>query len=350
MKIPLTVIYFLPDSKKNKISDIFQNVFVKYYWENFYINHHIFKYVSYYLYLWHLKRRLKRGDVVYIYGSNDIAHFILKKKGIKVFLEQTECPEVSMSVSRLYHPTLAQHFELCKKLDGLVVISNQLKTYYHLHGIKKERIHIVNMTVDKARFENLHKNTDINRYIVYCGTVSNNKDGVNYLIEAFASVVKIYSDIRLYIIGNSPSPLDSSENIRLIEKLGIKDSVVFTGRLSSEQIPQILKNAHILALARPDNIQSKYGFPTKLGEYLLSENPVVVTDVGDISIYLKNKVNSIVVPPNNSALFAEGLLWVLDNPEKSIILGKKGKELALTSFNAEVESKKLLNILRGYND
>ena len=48
----------------------------------------------------------------------------------------------------------------------------------------------------------------------------------------------------------------------------------------------------MLVLARPDNIQAKGGFPTKLGEYLATGNPVVVTKVGEIPNYLIDGVNA----------------------------------------------------------
>ena len=50
----------------------------------------------------------------------------------------------------------------------------------------------------------------------------------------------------------------------------------FTGRTSPEVMPQILTDASILALARPNNVQSQNGFPTKLGEYLATGNPVAI--------------------------------------------------------------------------
>ena len=63
-----------------------------------------------------------------------------------------------------------------------------------------------------------------------------------------------------------------SGNLELIENLGVKNSVIFTGIVSAAEIPQILKNATVLALDRPDSLQAQCGFPTKLGEYLLTEN------------------------------------------------------------------------------
>lgn len=96
------------------------------------------------------------------------------------------------------------------------------------------------MTVDSNRFIGLKKHQS-ERYIAYCGTVSNNKDGVDELIKSFAIVHKVLPDVKLYIIGKTPDKADASGNMNLIDYLGIKQSVVFTGIVSSEEMPQMLK-------------------------------------------------------------------------------------------------------------
>ena len=124
-------------------------------------------------------------------------------------------------------------------------------------------------------------------------------DGVDELIKSFAIVNKTHPEVKLYIIGKTPDKNDASGNLKLIENLGVKDSIVFTGIVSAADIPQILKNAAVLALDRPDSLQAQCGFPTKLGEYLLTENPVIVTKVGDIPLFLKDGETALLVEERN---------------------------------------------------
>ena len=100
----------------------------------------------------------------------------------------------------------------------------------------------------------------------------------------------------------------------------------------------------ICALARPDSLQSKCGFPTKLGEYLLTENPVVVTNVGDISLFLKDQESAFISSPNYDE-FANKLRFVLQNPELAQLVGRKGCRVALEHFNAKTEIEKMLNVM-----
>ena len=114
-------------------------------------------------------------------------------------------------------------------------------------------------------------------------------------------------------------------------------------------MPQMLKNVDILALDRPDNLQAKYGFPIKLGEYLLTENPVVVTRVGDIPLFLQDGVNALIAEPQNPYSFASKIIWAIEHPEQASLIGKAGAEVAIREFNCHVESKKMLSAIEADN-
>lgn len=46
------------------------------------------------------------------------------------------------------------------------------------------------------------------------------------LIKSFAIVNKTHPEVKLYIIGKTPDKNDASGNLKLIENLGVKDSIV----------------------------------------------------------------------------------------------------------------------------
>ena len=104
----------------------------------------------------------------------------------------------------------------------------------------------------------------------------------------------------------------------------------------------MLNNAKLLCLARPSSLQSTGGFPTKLGEYLATGHPVVVTSVGEIPNYL-NRENSYIVEPDNNKLFGETINEILTDYDKAVEIGRKGKEVAMQNFNYSVQAVKLHN-------
>ena len=342
----VTVCFFEPDNNCSKISEIFNNIKIVYYWDKLYFNNKVFKHLFYY-YLCKFVNNINPGDTIFINELAELAKMIVNKKlkDVRIFMEKNEHPLVVSSNLKFYRPSVDKYLHLCKQLTGLFVISKSLKKYFVDSGVEKNRIHIINMTVDPQRFEGIRKEADSDRYIAYCGIVSNNKDGVDELIKSFSLVVQKYENIKLYIIGETPLKDDKTGNLKLIESLGIKDKVVFTGIVPAEKMPQLLKNAEVLALARPNNLQAQHGFPTKLGEYLLTENPVVVTKVGDIPLFLEDGVSALLSEPQNTKEFADKLCWALEHPKEAAIIGRNGKEVALREFNAKIETKKLMNVI-----
>lgn len=293
---------------------------------------------------YHVKKfvsKLAPNDIVYLYNGMDYLHFFLKSK-CKVFHERTEHPEVSKASP--FNHLNKKYLKLLPKVDGLFVISTALKDYFALLGVPSKKIHILNMVVDASRFSEINKSGKKGRYIAYCGTATNNKDGVDDLIRSFAIVAKEIKDIKLYIIGNAPIN-EMTGNAKLVADLNIRDRVVFTGRKKSSEIPQLLKDAEVLVLARPDNLQAKYGFPTKLGEYLMTANPVVVTRTSDIPLFLKDGESALLAEPGNCGEISDKIIWALNNKIEANTIGESGKQVAMTSFNSEIEAKKLFKII-----
>lgn len=339
--IETEVLFFRPDNDYSTISDKFDYISFRYLWKRGWIRHHVLCYISITFYLLWFYCHLRKGDKVFLIEQAYIWTHLLHRKGVDIYAEYTENPEVTGIGGRYLTPSYPKFYECCTKLSGLFVISTTLKEWFTKHGVASEKIHIVNMTVDPARFQSVKKEPSV-RYIAYCGTVSNNKDGVDQLIRAFSITHHSFPDVKLYIIGKAPERTEACANRDLVKELGMEESVVFTGIISASEMPQILKNAEVLALARPANMQAQYGFPTKLGEYLLTGNPVVVTAVGDIPLFLHDGENALVAIPDDPEAFAEKLNWVLSHHDEAIIIGEKGCKTALQSFNSEIETEKIV--------
>lgn len=337
-----TVVLLIPSTDHYRIQDNYNHLKVKYLWRDWPSGRKVLDWIYRQFAFGRFKSLLKNDDVVFCYGSPEYVADLVDMECVRVYHERTESPDV------LPLPSLKaqlRYLDACKQLDGLFVITTALKRYFESKGVSPERIHIVNITVDSRRFDNIVKTKDADKYIAYCGNASNNKDGVDELIKAFSFVCKQIEDIRLYIIGKAPSLEDEASNLKLIESLRIKEKVVFTGIVKAEKMPQLLKDATILALDRPDSLQAQNGFPTKLGEYLMSENPVVVTKVGDIPLFLKDRESALLSEQRNAEEFADKLCWALEHPQEASVIGKKGKEVAMKEFNYLIESKKIVDAI-----
>jgi glycosyltransferase involved in cell wall biosynthesis len=207
--------------------------------------------------------------------------------------------------------------------------------------VSNDKITIVNSIVDTSRFEGIEKQ-ECEPYFAYCGNGNNKKDKVDELIKVFARVAARHEDIKFYIIGPTKQVYkDEKDNVQLVHELGLDERVVFTGMKPASEVPQLLVNAKALFLTRPDTLQNRAGFSTKLGEYLASGNPVVAAGVGDIPLYLIDHENAFLFEPGDFSAVEDAMEYILANPEAANKIGLAGKLAAETHFNSLIESKKL---------
>lgn len=288
-----------------------------------------------------IKEYYSDQTVILFYGIPYYS-FLFKYPKYRVFSEETEVPFRGdrLSIRNILQYAITMH--AVKSFSGLFVISSSLKEYYQKRGVKN--ISIINMFVDPARFSGLKRNSE-DKYIGYCGTVSIIKDGVDDLIKAFSVFVQKYNDYKLYIFGGFENDGVEKSLKELVCQLGITESVIFFGPVASINMPQLLFDAKFLVLSRPNNKQAQYGFPTKLGEYLASGNPVVVTEVGEISNFLKDGKNAYLSEPGDYLAFADKMTQVVDDFEEAQKIASRGKTLIYNEFSSEVQTKKALQFM-----
>lgn len=293
---------------------------------------------------------------------------ISKFYNVNIFHEETEYPF-------LYRNTIFQKMSLnlylkflLPRFDGIFLITNSLLEYFSKYVKDKGKLIHIPMTVEPERFT---KGSSINnkygKYIAYCGSMYTNsgipmyidksgpvyadKDGVTDLIKAFNYLCAKVSNINLVLIGDTSNKVGFKNIQACIDASPYNERIFCTGIIDRDNMPELLNNAIILAMARPNNIQAQGGFPTKLGEYLSTGNPVVITDVGEISNYLTDGVSAFLAPPNNPKIFGEKIFEALSDPARAKIIGEEGRKVVLKNFDYKVQSKRLYQFLKNnYTD
>jgi glycosyltransferase involved in cell wall biosynthesis len=299
-------------------------------------------------------RRIHRSDPVealllYSNYPADICGFfaVARTLGILFLGEKSEYPlprfqgtPRGQAVARLYSHAVYRLF------DGMLVMTPALMEYLGPALRKGAGMLHAPMTAETQRFNSSFPRPMEGRYVAYAGAPGGTKDGVPTLLEAFALLSKQHTDLKLCIVGDGPGPgvLDALSS--LAARLGIADRLVLAGRLDPDQVPPYLCNAEALCLARPDNRQAAGGFPTKLGEYLATGVPVVVTRVGSVPDYLEHGTSAFLSPPDDPAAFAAALDMALSDPASRARVGAAGRRLALEHFSPDALARRTLDFVR----
>ena len=230
-------------------------------------------------------------------------------------------------------------------IDCIAVMTHTLMEHYRKLSNPNVGFLYLPMTVDLDRFYNVHRNVAYHKpYIAFTGTYTNAKDGVDVLIKAFAKVANKYPTLHLYLAGfwHYDVPMQKE----LIKQLGVQDRVTYLGSLNKEEIPPFLCEAKLLVLSRPNSHQAQGGFPTKLGEYLATGNPVCVTKVGEIPNYLEDNVSAFLAEPGDVDSFAAAIDRALSNYQRAKEIGANGRKIAEENFSTDIQGKRLYNFLR----
>jgi glycosyltransferase involved in cell wall biosynthesis len=231
-------------------------------------------------------------------------------------------------------------------LDGVVIITNELNNYYK-NTIKSNTVScIIPILVDfknnaPSKTPGLRSNK-----LVYTGAMLQRKDGILTIIEAFKYALQKFPDLELQITGEVEKSNDYKVVHSKIIELNLENKVVFTGFLSEKELNELLSRADILLLAKPLNRQNKYNFPTKVGEYLSSGTPIVISDVGETVNYLQDMHSAFISKPN-AIDFAFKIEYILRNYNQAIEVAQNGFFLAKKEFCYKNCTQKLNEFLVG---
>ncbi len=298
-----------------------------------------------------LKVLKNKYDFLILVSNNALLIFVLylvcKIKNVTFIQEKSEFPFV-LNYSGFIKKKLANLYikNIYKLFDGMIIMTQPLLEYFKDKTNKTCKLFLMPMTVDSSRFENIETTDEFSNCITYCGYMGGNKDGVKNLIEAFSLIKEKHPSIQLLLLGTA-TPFEFEEIVNFANTVA-PNRVIFKGQVSRDEIPFYLMNSKILALARPSSLQSSGGFPTKLGEYLSTKKPVIVTAVGDIPKYLRNRENAFVVQPDDNQLFANELSYMLTNYDEAIEVAAKGYDLTLNVFNYKQQSINLNKFLKTF--
>jgi len=231
-----------------------------------------------------------------------------------------------------------------KVFDGFIVMTHELFDFYSRSKSKKASIFHLPMTIDLNRYSNII-DIEVNEPYIAVVFGSHNRDGLYESIITYNHYRKLAKEksFKLVLIGDY-SRLPEWETIHeYLDVNNLLAHVEIKGLLPINEVPSILKGASCL-LTTPNEYISG-GFPTKLGEYLLSGVPVVATSVGEISKYLTNNIHAFLLEPKDYNGLSEKIFLLQNNPSIAHKMAYEAKKLVLTTFNSDIYAESLKEFL-----
>jgi glycosyltransferase involved in cell wall biosynthesis len=209
-------------------------------------------------------------------------------------------------------------------------------------GISPEDVFIVRNGPDLETFQAVPPNPALKHgkpYLVgYVGTMST-QEGLDILLDVALHLKTLgRCDIHFTCIGGGPG-LPGLR--KMVQDKGLGDTVEFTGRVSDEQLLEILSTADICV--NPDKPCQMNDISTmiKIMEYMVLGKPIVQFDLHEGRFSAQDA--AVYADPRNQVEdFAAKIMWLLDNPEARRRMGEFGRRRVEKELAWEYSVRNLL--------
>jgi len=234
---------------------------------------------------------------------------------------------------------LFDHFAV-KISDGVLVISEFLINIIKRLAPNKAYFKIP-MMVDSDRYNGIVKSFDEN-YFLYCG-YAGYKEVVFFIINSFELIKNDRNDLYLVVNGNQK---DLSEIKKYIAQSCKSKKIKLISNVTDKKLSQLYMNAIGLLIPLRPTIQDEARFPHKIGEYLLSGNPLITTNYGEVRYYFKDMVNALVAEHYDEKEFADKMEYLVMHPHESVLIGENGKKIAIKYADYKKYGQKIITFIR----
>lgn len=226
--------------------------------------------------------------------------------------------------------------------DYVWAVSEHLARFWETCGVSPSRIVISPPPVRRWFFAQAEQPDAPDIPALYIGNLAHRE--IDYLLQIAGSVRARVSGFELVIHGDATA--EQHERLLAgIASAGLQGVVHLKPPVLARDLPGLLRSARVLLLPRARGDFSTAGFPNKLGEYLSSGRPVVVTGVGDIPRHLVDGESALLVEPDDQVGFARAVVRLLEDDGLAQRVGHAGRQVALGVSRSDVVAGKVLTLI-----
>lgn len=311
------------------------------------------------------RKKKKKLDGVILYGPDILrdSAIVLACRYHKIplffwFVEKMSLSEDYIGIAGFLNLQSQKMTErlLPRLCSGIIVISTLLREHYRRFIpdskilispilVSENMIKSVSYQLLEEKKNHLKSILQYKKLLIYSGSFGK-KDGVFYLIDAFDEVLKSYPETLFILTGGNDNYPEVKRVREYISIKKLQNKIYLAGFVSSDDLFCYTSLADVLFVCRTMSPYANHGFPWKLGEYCMTENPIIATRVSDIELYFKNNVDLFIIEPNNSLAIADKVIYIFENRDQAIMVAQKGKQTALKSFDYSERSKEMMTFIK----
>ncbi|MFZ4434562.1 MAG: glycosyltransferase family 4 protein [Microthrixaceae bacterium] len=213
-------------------------------------------------------------------------------------------------------------------------------------GMSPDNVFVVRSAPDVGRFAGARIDPELRRgrrhLVAYVG-VMGIQEGIDYLIDAVDDLVhrRGRTDVQFVLAGAGPEFQALSERV---DRMGLGPFIDMPGRISEQELADLLATADLCVNPDEWNEMNDISTMNKVMEYMALGKPMVQFDLregrvsaGEASLYAR---------PNDVGALADGIVELLDDPDRRSRMGATGRERFVDHLSWEHSVPPLLEAYR----
>jgi glycosyltransferase involved in cell wall biosynthesis len=203
-----------------------------------------------------------------------------------------------------------------------------------LFRINQKKVTIIPYGLQLSKFHNANPTQFDANTILYIGTIIRKK-GVFEIPEIFRKVLQTVPNAKLILIGTDSGDkiTNSKSTWKMVDSSFTEKErlqVSYLGKLQYSEVQNKIQKANVCIFP---------SFAETLGmvtiESMAMQKAVVNTNIGWANELLEDEISGYLVNPKNHELFAERIIFLLQNKENAVEMGKNARIFVENHFDME---------------
>lgn len=251
-----------------------------------------------------------------------------------------------------YRLTRALESYAVKHVDAVTTICEGLRRDIVERGIPEERITVIPNAVNVESFDIHHAHDEAlaeqlglagKQVLGFIGSFYA-YEGLNILLQAFPSILAVRPDTRILLVGGGPQNAALKEQAKT---LGIADKVIFTGRVSHDEVTKYYNLVDVLVYPRLKMRLTDLVTPLKPLEAMAKGRLLAASDVGGHRELIEDGKTGVLFEAGNPDALARGVLALLSDSFRWPELRKAARRFVETERNWRASVSRYKDVYAG---
>ena len=249
------------------------------------------------------------------------------------------------------NPYLAKMVEnyVIRKFDHILVVVDEAKEIVINAGGNRDKLTVIGNTpkLEKLMNTGFDQNENIEiikkRYsAIYTGGITSDR-GISVVIHAIPHILEIIPDFLFVVIGKG---YETKNIMDLIKDKGLQKYVLWIGWVEHEKLYDYIYASKLGLIPHYVTDHTNTTIPNKIFDYMACGVPVIASDADPMKRIITEERCGLTFRSGNSMDLSDAIINIYKDKKN---YGQNGIEAINKKYNWEIDEKKMLSLIDGFN-